>query len=123
MKEVVRHLKGDIKMFKEEAAEDKALIKKVKGKDEAHKKVSKKSDTGSLRKKSAKKVKGAASKYENKKGKVHKVLTEFKEKKLHQGSKKGPLVKNKSQAIAIALNSARKAGAKIKPAKPNKKKK
>ena len=33
--------------------------------------------------------------------------------KLHSGSKKGPLVTNPKQGIAIALSSARKAGAKI----------
>lgn len=48
-----------------------------------------------------------------KKAKVEKVMREFKEKKLHAGSKKGPIVKNKSQAVAIALSEARKAGAKI----------
>ncbi len=47
------------------------------------------------------------------KGKVKKVLHEFKEGKLHSGSKKGPEVKNKKQAVAIALSEARKAGAKI----------
>lgn len=45
--------------------------------------------------------------------KVKKVMEEFEEKKLHTGSKKGPLVKNKNQALAIALSEARKAGAKI----------
>jgi hypothetical protein len=49
-----------------------------------------------------------------KKDKVEKVLHEFKEDKLHSGSKKGPLVKNKKQAVAIALSEARKAGEKIK---------
>jgi Family of unknown function (DUF6496) len=49
-----------------------------------------------------------------KKDKVEKVLHEFKEDKLHSGSKKGPLVNNKKQAIAIALSEARKAGQKIK---------
>lgn len=38
--------------------------------------------------------------------KVKKVLKEFKEDKLHSGSKKGPLVKNKKQAVAIALSEA-----------------
>ena len=38
--------------------------------------------------------------------KVKKVMTEFKDKKLHSGSKKGPLVKNKKQAVAIALSEA-----------------
>lgn len=46
-------------------------------------------------------------------GKVAKVMREYKEGKLHSGSKKGPLVKNREQAVAIALSEARKAGAKI----------
>ena len=40
--------------------------------------------------------------------KVKKVMEEFKEKKLHSGSKKGPVVKNPKQAIAIALSEAGK---------------
>ena len=40
--------------------------------------------------------------------KISKVLKEFKSGKLRSGSKKGPKVKSKKQAIAIALNSARK---------------
>lgn len=47
------------------------------------------------------------------KSKVGKVLGEFKAGKLHSGSKKGPLVKSKDQALAIGLSEARKAGAKI----------
>lgn len=46
-------------------------------------------------------------------GKVRKVMGEFKKGKLHSGSKKGPVVKNPKQAVAIALSEARKAGAKI----------
>lgn len=42
-----------------------------------------------------------------KKKKVEKVMKEYKEGKLHSGSKKGPLVKDKKQAIAIALSEAR----------------
>lgn len=38
--------------------------------------------------------------------KVSKVLKEYKSGKLHLGSKKGPTVKNKKQAIAIALSEA-----------------
>lgn len=53
----------------------------------------------------------------NGKAKIEKVMTEFKEGKLHVGSKKGPKVTNKKQAIAISLNEARKAGAKIKKKK------
>lgn len=45
--------------------------------------------------------------------KVKKVMKEFKENKLHTGSKKGPKVKSRKQAIAIALSQARKSGAKV----------
>jgi Family of unknown function (DUF6496) len=42
------------------------------------------------------------------KKKIHKVMKEFKEGKLHSGSKKGPMVENPKQAIAIALSESRK---------------
>lgn len=42
------------------------------------------------------------------KDKVHKVMGEFKRGQLHSGSKKGPKVKSRKQAVAIALNEARK---------------
>lgn len=38
--------------------------------------------------------------------KVHKVMKEFKEHELHSGSKKGPLVKSRKQAVAIAMSEA-----------------
>lgn len=47
------------------------------------------------------------------KKKVERVMKEFSEGKLHSGSKKGPIVTNAKQGIAIALSEARKAGAKI----------
>lgn len=47
------------------------------------------------------------------KSKVKKVMHEYKEGELHSGSKKGPKVSNRKQAVAIALSEARKAGAKI----------
>ena len=50
--------------------------------------------------------------------KIEKVMHEMKEGELHSGSKKGPIVKNPKQAIAIAISEARKTGAKI----PKKKK-
>jgi hypothetical protein len=40
-------------------------------------------------------------------------MEEFKEGLLHSGSKQGPVVKSREQAIAIGLSEARKAGAKI----------
>lgn len=42
------------------------------------------------------------------KAKVKKVMHEFKSGELHSGSKKGPIVKKKSQALAIGYNEARK---------------
>ena len=47
------------------------------------------------------------------KKKTEKVMHAWKTGKLHSGSKKGPVVKNQKQAVAIALSESRKAGAKI----------
>jgi hypothetical protein len=41
------------------------------------------------------------------KGKVEKVMKEYKSGKLHSGSKTGPVVKTKKQAVAIALSEAK----------------
>lgn len=71
--------------------------------------------------KSADKFKKSREKHEkkeHKKNKEEKVFHEFKTGTLHSGSKKGPIVKNKKQAVAIALSEARKAGEKV----PKKKK-
>jgi len=46
-------------------------------------------------------------------GKVEKVMGEYKRGELHSGSKKGPVVKSRKQAVAIALSEARKAGQKV----------
>lgn len=43
------------------------------------------------------------------KKKISKVMKEFKEKKLHSGSKKGPKVKSRKQALAIAISESKKA--------------
>ncbi len=51
--------------------------------------------------------------------KVKKVLHEFKHGELHSGSKKGPVVSNPKQAVAIALSEARKKGMKV-PARKGK---
>jgi Family of unknown function (DUF6496) len=44
-----------------------------------------------------------------KNNKVKKVMKEWKSGELHSGSKKGPIVKNQRQAIAIALSEQKKA--------------
>jgi hypothetical protein len=46
------------------------------------------------------------------KKKIEKVMHEMKEGKLHSGSKKGPLVTNPKQGIAIALSEAGKSNKK-----------
>jgi hypothetical protein len=51
--------------------------------------------------------------------KIGRVMKEFTEGKLHSGSKEGPKVKSTKQAVAIALNEARAAGAKIPRVKKN----
>jgi len=55
------------------------------------------------------------------KKKIETVMHEYKEHSLKSGSKKGPIVTNKKQALAIALSEARKEGAKI-PMTPKRKK-
>ena len=40
--------------------------------------------------------------------KMHIVMREFKHHALHQGSKRGPIVRNRKQAIAIALSEQRR---------------
>jgi hypothetical protein len=55
-------------------------------------------------------VKGKESRKEKK---VEKSLHEFKEGKLHMGSKHGAKVTNPKQAIAIGLSEARRKSAKI----------
>jgi len=50
----------------------------------------------------------AKGKEKKKEKKVAKVMKEFKEDKLHMGSKNGEIVKNPKQAMAIGLSEARK---------------
>lgn len=52
--------------------------------------------------------------------KVEKVMREYKEGRLHSGSKKGPRVASRKQAIAIALSEARKSGQKVPKRKKSK---
>ncbi len=73
------------------------------------KKAAKKSTSRSSTKSPAK----STTKSTTGKSKVKKVMKEYKEGKLHSGSKSGPQVKNRKQAVAIALSEARKHGATI----------
>ena len=41
-------------------------------------------------------------------GKIKKVMKEYSKGELHSGSKKGPIVSNKKQAIAIAMSESGK---------------
>jgi hypothetical protein len=60
-----------------------------------------------------------ANKYSKKaEKKISKVMHEFGEGKLHSGSKKGPKVSNRKQAIAIGISEAKRRGMKV----PKKKK-
>lgn len=90
-KVIKKHVESDIKDFRKEIKKDEKLIKSIKSPQKADSKT-----------KSAKKAK------------VEKVMHEYKEGKLHSGSKKGPEVTNPKQAIAIALSEARKVGKKKK---------
>ena len=45
--------------------------------------------------------------------KIHQVMSEFKRGTLHSGSKRGPKVRSRRQAIAVALNQARRRGANV----------
>jgi len=63
----------------------------------------------SCMKKSMKKVVKKDSKKSGDKSKFKKVMHEWKEGELHSGSKKGPIVTNPKQALAISFSEARKA--------------
>jgi hypothetical protein len=124
-KKVVKHLKSDIKNFKHEAKEDKDLIKSLKHKKAAVKKhemhESKKHDMHEKKKVVAKKKAAKHKETPREKAKVTKVMREYKNDELHSGSKKGPKVINRKQAIAIALSEAKLSKKKHKPAKKKKK--
>ncbi len=51
------------------------------------------------------------------KRKMKKVMSEFSSGSLHSGSKTGPEVTSRKQAIAIGLSEARESGEKVKPKK------
>ena len=116
-KMVKKHLKGDIKTFKKEAAEDRELIskltkhpskKKKKEKEESpkHEKKEKKED-----KKDPKGPKKYTKIKETAQAKrfISKRMNTFKQGEMHSRVKgTGPVVTNPKQAIAIALSEERK---------------
>jgi Family of unknown function (DUF6496) len=61
-----------------------------------------------MKKKMCKSCKQAMPKGPAAQAKIKKVLKHFKEGTLNSGAEEGPVVKKRSQAVAIALNSARK---------------
>lgn len=85
--------------LKDKAAKTKAKLPKSKASDAAKALKKKASSTATA-------LKDKASKFKNK---IEAVMHEYKEGALHSGSKKGPQVKNRKQAVAIALSEARKA--------------
>lgn len=54
------------------------------------------------------KKKSKTPKGDKAKHKITKVMREYKHGELHSGSKKGPKVKSRKQAVAIALSEARR---------------
>ena len=105
--DVMKHLKDDRADFKKEAAQDTKMIKKIK------KSMKPKKRMVSAGKKAARKLKHEVA--EGKKEmKIEKVMREYKKGQLHSGSKKGPKVTSRKQAVAIALSEGRKAARKKK---------
>lgn len=100
-KKVIKHLKGDIKNYKKETKEDRKLIHELKESKKHEEKEKKGKDP-----KEKKDPKPKPRTKMAKKAKVEKVMGEFKAGELHSGSKKGPIVTNPKQAIAISLSEA-----------------
>lgn len=100
MKKVIAHLKSDSAMFKREAKEDRKLIGSLKKEHKSHEMREKKDE-----KKKPKPVKIAKAKRASK---IKTVMKEFGKGMLHAGSKKGPVVTNPKQALAIGYSEARR---------------
>jgi len=115
-KEAERAMKNDEKLHRlvkkepyHKAAEkafhkDEKIHEEIKKEHRREEKGITKKGSKSKKKDPKKPVKSTAGR-----AKVKKVMEEYKEGKLHSGSKKGPQVRNPKQAIAIALSEARKA--------------
>jgi len=99
-KEIARHVKEDVKDFKEEISRDKSLLKRLDDQPKHGKKHSEKQPKHHKDPKPKSKA--------GKQNKVKIVMEEFKAGKLHSGSKKGPIVTNPKQAIAIAISESKR---------------
>lgn len=100
------HKKREEKMFKNIQQGIKRVEKEEKKEHHSRKHHSKPKHHSKVKR--AKKVVRKARKIVAKRDKVKKVMHEFKHHELHSGSKKGPVVRNPKQAIAIALSEARR---------------
>ncbi len=99
-KEKVKVAKGVSTARGKEKKYHSALSKIMKKDESVHKRIKKEHEHEDKRKHKGPKHK--------KRTKVEKVMREWHEGKLHSGSKKGPVVNNRRQALAIALSEARK---------------
>jgi hypothetical protein len=104
----------DVKKFMAEEAKEHAHKSLKRPMSHKTKKVSKKNKK--VRYKSVPKANGKVEKVAKRTGKdkIVKSIKEFAEGRLHSGSKKGPLVKSKAQALAIGYAEKRKASKKNK---------
>lgn len=85
LKKVISHLKDDMKTFDKEKSDDKKLMRSL-----------------------MMKKKKPVSKAKRRRDIISDEMHEFKEGKMHSGSKKGPVVTNPKQAIAISLSVAKR---------------
>jgi len=95
-----KHLKNKLERLHKQEEKVHGKTEKLYHKDEKiHEKI-KKEDKKQDPKKKHKKIKHP--------NKIKVVMEEFKHGKLHSGSKKGPIVTNPKQAIAIGISEAKK---------------
>lgn len=100
-------MKKKLKVAKLHRAEEKLhhmAERAMKADEKVHEKIEK------LQRKPKKKDPKYSKKAE---GKIHKVMKEFSEGRLHARSKKGPIVTNPKMAIAIGISEAKRRGYKV----------
>lgn len=105
------------RMMRKHLAEEREAMGGRKGDKKLHEMAVKRHEAKKAERKGG--IKGDKKLHEmavkrHKSEKVGEVMDEFKAGKLHSGSRKGPKVTNRRQAMAIALNESKKAGKKRK---------